>query len=396
MAANRKTIDTDMIYLRQIQARTSLNQLIPNNHVLVSNGDGSTRWDSLSSIAPTSSFTYIEDSSGNVLFADNINSGVHISTSGPAGLLTSAIDQGSAALILRHAPPTVIVSQRPVPEPSAFIVNDPPDPVYIENYSSIQLFGVRDVILSTVVGDSTPSVFISISSFTSEGYSTLSGETNAWRPYIYSTLSTAIAYTSFVSSMPLSWAQGDQPLSTEPYPSYSTGDVYFSTLTFSGTPYISYVTAETKLILEAEPTYMLPRFFFGSDPYPNLLKSISSYVKYTNRFTSTTILNESMNTDWIVSQQSNVYMSNFFNKPMKLPISSGTFAANWQADGALGYYTLHHRIPGGMAELVPGDACGYAIGMRGGMSNTAPTFTNLTPPQNGAFMHVYNRGPPPA
>jgi len=395
MAANRKTIDTDMIYLRQIQARTAMNQLIPYQHVLVSNGDGSTRWDSFSSIAPVSTFTSLQDSSGHILYADNRNLSIRISTSGPTGLLTSGLDASNGAIILASSPPTVVVSQRPVPGVSQLIAGNPPDPVPITNYSSIQFFGVKDVILSTVVGPSTPSIFISISSFTSQNYSTLNAEAYAWRPYIYSTLSTAITHTSFISSMPISWGQGVQPLSTEPYPNYSTGDAYFSTVTFQGGPYIPYVTAGTKLILEAEPTYLLPRFFFGNEPYPNLLKSISSYVQYKNRNASTTILAESLNTDWIVSQQSNAYTSNVFNKPMKLPISSGTFAANWLADGAVGYYTLYHRIPGGMAELIPGDACGYGIGARGGMSNTEPTFVNLTPPQNGAFMHVYNRAPAP-
>ena len=397
MAANRKTIDTDMIYVRQIQARTGMNQLIPNRHVLVSNGDGSTRWDSVSSIAPISTFISIQDTSGNILYADDNNRNIRISTSGPEGLLTSQLDPTNGAIILAVAPPVIAVSQRPVPDVTQLIASDPPEVVDVSGYSTIQLLGVRDILLSTVIGASAPSIFISISSFTSQGYSTISGEAFAWRPYLYSTLSTAAGLTSFVSSMPLSWTPGLTSLSTtEAYPNYTTGDVYFSTVQFQATPYIPYVkSGVTKLMLEAEPTYLFSRFFLGTDPYPNLLKSMSSYVQYQNRNASTTILSESLNTDWIVSQQSNAYTSNVFNKPMNLPISSGTVAANWLADGAVGYYTLYHRIPGGMATLLPGDACGYSIGGRGGMSNQNPMYMNLTPPRNGAFMHVYNRGPLP-
>jgi len=397
MAANRKTIDTDMIYLREIQARTGMNQLIPNRHVLVSNGDGSTRWDSISSIAPVSTFTALEDSSGNILYADDNNSTIRISTSGPQGLLTSKLDTTNGSIILRVAPPVMAVSQRPVPDVTQLIASAPPDLVDISGYSTIQFIGVRDVLLSTVKGSSAPSIFISISSFTSQGYSTISGEAFAWRPYLYSTLSTAAGLATFVSSMPVSWTPGLTALSTtEVYPNYTTGDVYFSTVQFQATQYMPYIkSGVTKLMLEVEPTYILPRFFLGTEPSPNLLKSISSYVQYQDRFASTTILTESLNTDWIVSQQSNAYTSNVFNKPMNLPISSGRVAVNWLADGAIGYYTLYHRIPGGMAALLQGDACGYSIGARGGMSNQSPMYMNLTPPQNGAFMHVYNRGPLP-
>ena len=97
----------------------------------------------------------------------------------------------------------------------------------------------------------------------------------------------------------------------------------------------------------------------------------------------------------IVSQQSNVYTSNYFNKPLKMPIDSAVIASNWAIDGATGYYTLFHRIPGGMAQLIPGDACGYYIGSRGGMSNSEPSYINATSIQNGAFMTLYNRMPSP-
>ena len=402
MSANRKTIDTDMLYVRQIQARTSMNQLIPDQHVLVSNGDGSTRWDSISSIAPVSTFVSIQGSSGPRVYADNNVRNIQISTTGPPGLLTSYIDTNNNALMLSNVPPTVNVSRRPVPAITPLIANSLPDIVQIQNYSTIQLAGARDVLLSTVTGAgvNAPTVFISISSFTSQGYSTISGETFAWRPYMYSTLSTMIGRPSFISSMPISWAPGLQPLSTiEEYPNYSTGDVYFTSLSFNPAAYIDYIQpGVTKMIVEAEPTYTFSRFFLGTEASPNLLKNISSYIQYTRPVgtpLSTIFMPESQNTDWIVSQQSNAYTSNVFNKSMNLPLSSGTVYQHWLVDGAGGYYTLYHRIPGGMATLVSEDSCGYAIGARGGMSNENPQFMNLTPPQNGAFMHIYNRAPLP-
>lgn len=393
MAANRKTLDTDLIYLREVYARTSFNQTIPLNQVMIANGDDSTRWDYLR----VSTFNTVIADDRVPLYANNNLSTLNISTTGPPGLLYSYVDVSAQALMLRTAPPVLAISKRPVPSVTSNVAVLPPDATQISNYSSLSLIGVRDVLLSTVTGVSgaAPAVFIAISSFTSAGYSSISGETYAWRPYVTRVLSTAQGRPTFTSSIQTTWTTGVQAISTaEPYPNYTTGDAYFSTVSINMQNYIEYIEpGTTKVVLEVEPTYLLPRFLLGSEEYPNLFKTISSYIQYNGA--STFIVSGSQNTDVIISQQSNAYTSNYFTKHMKMPIDSAMIASNWAVDGANGYYTLYHRIPGGMAQLLPGDACGYSIGTRGGMSNAEPTYINATPIQNGAFMTLYNRIPFP-
>lgn len=399
----RKTLDTDIISLRQIYAKTALNQPIPADHVLLTNGDGSTRWDSVSSIYIISSFNQLKGSTGPTLFADDNTQLINISTSGPPGLLRSYIDLSSEALMLSNTPPPIGISQRPVPTVNSSIALNPPNLVTIANYSTVNFIGVRDILLSTIAGvpGVPPAVFVSISSFTSEGYSSISGEAFAWRPFVYSTLSTAAGLASFVSTIPVTWTANvgtNLPLSTiEAYPNYSTGDVYFSTASFNMSSYVKYIKpGSTKMFLEVNPTYMLPRFLIGTQEYPNLIKNISTYIQYkTPTMGSPFILPSTVTSDLITSQQSNVYTSNYFTKNMMLPLDATVVANNWLADGTSGYYTLYHRIPGGMAALVSGDSCGFSIGPRSGMSNQAPTYDNQTPLQNGTFMHVYNQTPFP-
>ena len=394
MAANRKTLDTDLIYLREVYARTSFNRTIPANQVLVANGDDSTRWDYIR----VSTFNTVTGDDGVPLYANDMISTLNISTSGPPGLLYSYVDTSAQSLILRAAPPVLAISKRPVPSVTSNAAAAPPDLTNIRNYSTVSLLGVRDILFSTVtdISGAPPAVFVSISSFTSAGYSSISGETYSWRPYLYNVLSIAQDYPTFTSSVQTTWPTGLQNISTsEAYPDYITGDAYFSTVSINMSNYIGYIQpGSTQVVLEVEPTYILPRFLLGSEEYPSLLKSISSYIQYTNA-SNTTILPGSQNSDMIVSQQSNVYTSNYFNKPMKLPIDSAFIASNWALDGPVGYYTLYHRIPGGMAQLVSGDSCGYYIGSRGGMSNDSPTYVNSTPIQNGVFMSIYNKMPFP-
>ena len=393
MAANRKTLDTDVIFLREVYARTGLNQPIPRNQVLVANGDDSTKWDYLT----VSTFNRVVGNTGPSLYADDYISTIHISTSGPTGLLTSIVDLSSQALMLNITPPVLGISQQPVPNVTTNIAAAPPLLANITNYSAVNWIGVKDVLFSTVaLAGSTPAVFVSISSFTSAGYSSISGETFSLRPYIYNVLSTAQGRPTFTSSIATTWATGLQNLSTsESYPNYLTGDVYFSTVSINMADYIGYIeSGMSKVVLEVGPTYLFPRFFLGQEEYPNLLKNISSYIQYSGGG-SNFIIAGSQNSDMIVSQQSNAYTSNYFNKPMKFPIDSIVIADNWDADGPSGYYTLFHRIPGGMAKLVSGDACGYYIGPRGGMSNEMPDYVNVTPIEDGAFMTIYNTMPFP-
>jgi len=379
MAGNRKTIDTDSIYIREVFARTALNQRIPKGQVLIANGDDSTRWDYLQ---PSTFHTVTLG--GVALNADQNLSSLLISTSGP--LINTYSDLSAQALMIQSVPPTLGFSHAPSVDASATII-----PSNLNNYSSIKFIGVGDILLSTVTrAAATPALFISISSFTSANYSSISGEIYTWRPYIYSVLSTAQALPTFVSSIPACWPTGIQNLSTaEAYPNFSTGDTYFSSVSIHMSNYIDYIQpGVTNVILEVQPTYLLPSFHLGNEEYPTLLKGISSYIQYSGKV-STFIISGSQNTDTINSQQ--LSGSNYFNKPIKLSIDSGVIASNWLVDGASGYYTLYHRIPGGMANLNSGGPCGcHTIGYRGGMNMERPTYLNMT---SAAFMGIYNTIP---
>ena len=71
MAASLRTIDTDQITLRQINARSATNGYIPNSYVLISNGAGAAYWNSVSSIT-VNSYNTVTDSQGSTLSAADI------------------------------------------------------------------------------------------------------------------------------------------------------------------------------------------------------------------------------------------------------------------------------------------------------------------------------------
>jgi len=245
-------------------------------------------------------------------------------------------------------------------------------------------------------------MFISISSFTSQNYSTLTAEAYAWRPTLSTTLSSITGYASFISSMPFitsnwNWSSvtgTGLPLSTaETYPNFVTGDAYIRGIAFTAGDYIQYIKQDstTKLFLEMNPSYFLPRMFLGTSNDPNLVKEISSYIQYQSPRAGTTILPTATNTSWLTSQQSNAHTSNSFTTQIKLELDSGFVLSNAVADGPYGgYYTLYHRIPGGMAALIPDGYCGYTIGARGGFSNEIPTYDNRQGQTNTVYMHLYN------
>jgi hypothetical protein len=131
--------------------------------------------------------------------------------------------------------------------------------------------------------------------------------------------------------------------------------------------------------------------FLGTTGDANLIKEVSSYVQYQSPSAGTSILPDATVTSYMTSQQSNLYTSNAFQSQIKLRLDSGVILSNAAADGPNGgYYTLYHRIPGGMASLVADGYCGYTIGSRSGFSNQYPTYANLQGPTNTVFMHMYN------
>jgi hypothetical protein len=220
----------------------------------------------------------------------------------------------------------------------------------------------------------------------------------------FSTLSTNAGYASFISTIPsASWSNiitSNLPISTvETFPNYTTGDIYFSTVTFSMSSFLRYINpnSTTKMFLEINPQYYFPRFYLGTSPPYNSVHPISTFVQYETANSGRQIL--ATYSDMITSQQIQANSSNVYNNQVKLELDTSILLRNAANDGPQGgYYTIYHRMPGGLANQVINTACGcpeqYIIGARGGFSNNPDrpvTFNNNTQPKNAVFLHVFNQ-----
>ena len=413
MAASIRSIDTDVITLRQINVRSATNGYIPADRVLISDGVGNGYWDSISSVF-TVPFDTVSDSYGSTFVAANVGNVIPFSTVGIHGLFDAYVDMRTSTFTFSNAAPNILVAQTTVPFVSRLAAQQVPNSENITmstSQSTLKFIGVGDIQLSTVTD--LRAVFFSISSFTAAGYADISSVARAWPGYTYSTLSTNAGYASFISSIPCStsiqvddnnsyswdWSPSlgsNIPLSTlEPYPNYySTGDVYFSTVSFIMAPYLRYIrpNSTTKMFLEVTPNYFFQRMYLGTSTPYHLVKEFSSFVQYQSARTGPTIIPTSINASYITSQNSNAYTSNYFDKPIKMELDTNIIASNALRDGAYGaYYTLYHRIPGGMANLLADGYCGYNLGVRGGFSNSELTMDNYTGKSNAVFLHVYNQ-----
>ena len=413
MASSGRSIDTDQITLRQIGVRTVTNGYIPNSHILISDGAGAGYWDSVSSIM-VNTYNTVRDSEGSTMSATDIGTTLPFSTTGIQGLLSVYVDKQNSTLTFSNAAPNLLVAQNTVPFVSRLAAQAVPNSeniVMSSSQSTLKFIGVGDIQLSTVTD--LRAVFFSISSFTAKGYADLSGEARGWRPFSYSTLSTNAGYASFVSSIPFStfyntdeyngygwdWSPSlgsNIPMSTvETYPNYSTGDVYFSTVSFTMAPFLRYIhpNSTTKVFLEVNPSYFFQRMYLGASTPMNLVKEFSSFVQYESRRVGRQILEKSSHGGYMFSQMSNAYASNYYNAQLKLELDPAILTSNALIDGPYGgYYTLYHRIPGAMASLVPDGYCGYYLSARGGFSNNEiVNVDNHTALNNGVYLHLYNQ-----
>jgi hypothetical protein len=334
---------------------------------------------------------------------------------GIQGLLNIYVNNANSTLTFSNAAPNLLVAQNTVPSVSRLAAQAVPNAeniVMSSSQSTLKFIGVGDIQLSTVTD--LRAVFFSISSFTASGYSDLSGETRAWRGFTYSTLSTNAGYASFVSSIPCStfyeideyngygwdWSRSlgsNIPMSTvETHPNYdATGDVYFSTVSFTMAPFLRYIqpNSTTKMFLEVNPSYFFQRMYLGTSTPMNLVKEFSTFVQYESPRTGRQILGKASYGGYMFSQMSNAYASNYYNTQVKLELDTAVLTSNAAIDGPYGaYYTLYHRIPGAMASLVSDGYCDYYIGPRGGFSNNViVNVDNHTPRNNGVYLHLYNQ-----
>jgi hypothetical protein len=397
MAASRITVDSDIITLRQIYVRDPLNGYIPADHILISDGAGVGYWNSVSSIYEISSLRQVRGNNGYTWYADHFNHMLNVSTTGVAGVLDTYVDPATSTLMFNATPAPIEIATIPVPtvtRTAATVMPGKESLVPSTTQSTFKFLGVGDMILSTVTDLN--ATFITISTFTSAGYSTLSGEAFAWRPYLSSLMSTNTGYASFVSTLPVqngsawNWSpllSGNLPLSTvDANTFYATGNAYFSTFSFTMSNFLKYIKPDstTKLALEVHPTYFFDRLYTGSNP--QVVKPVSTFIQYQTS-NGVEILPSSFNYEYIVSQQTNAYTSNCFNTPLRLEMDTGFVLERAARDGPNGYYTLYHSMPGLMAEFTT-DGCDKVVGNRGGLSNA--TFDNRTSRNNAVFLHLYN------
>lgn len=381
------SIDTDTIQLRNVYARTPTNGFIPSSFILISNGNGSTRWNSVSSIMEVSSFKTIKGNTPTTFSADLSYNLLQISTTGVRGVLESYVDPVSRSLMLSNYLPPFLVSQGSVPTVSDIPASNVPNAEslrQVTGQSTIKFLGVGDVQFSTVTTQN--AIFVSISSFTSRGYSTLSGETFSWRPTLSSILSTSYGRPSFVSSIPFTsgWNLGSNV-------TYSTvhtttpQDIYFSSITFNLdhiAPYIDVTkTSSSRMFIEYNPMLVMSSMLKGPEP---MLMPVSTFIQMENVPSGRRLFSETVITNYMTSQQSLTSgNSNYFNSPIRMEINPySTFLNNYTLNNSNTIdFTIYHRFVGATSDAT---STGFS---------SVSTLMNLTPKVGGLYINLINQSP---
>jgi predicted RND superfamily exporter protein len=197
-------------------------------------------------------------------------------------------------------------------------------------------------------------MFVSISSFTSVGYSTISGETFSWRPTLYSTLSTTAGFASFISSSSV-LVPGTNPPVGVPM-STSGNDLYFSSVTFSTNHLMKYLdthrTSSTRMFVELQPSFFFPPLYQVSGGDSNVVKEISSYLQLETVISGRVVFETSVNTRYITSQITDTNLSNYFNTPMRMEINPYEIASNVDRNSpSTVNLTVYHRIVNGLSNV---------------------------------------------
>ena len=349
-----RCIDTDILQIRNVFARTPTNNFIPSSHILIANGDGSTHWGSASSIVAISSFNTVKGNDPAVsLNANLFFNTLQVSTVGVASAFQSYVDPVANVLMLSNIPPPFAVTQGSVPAVTSNAAILQPNASYLQQQagvgvSSIKFLGVNDIQLSTFTGGG--AMFISISSFTSIGYSTISGETFNWRPTLYSTLSTSAGTASFVSTIPFTALS---PVTGRAMTNPSGNDLLFSSITFSANHLMQYIdnhTSNTRIAVEVNPGLFFPPMQSqDGGATTNYVKQIVSYIQLQTTPSGTVIFNESSNVSWLTSQNTDATLSNYFTTPIRLNINPYSLQSNINLNAPNPVnLTVFHRIIGGL------------------------------------------------
>jgi hypothetical protein len=389
MSGTLRTLDTDIIQVRKVYARTPQNGFIPSSHILISDGDGSTRWNSVSSIFEVSSFKTVKGNTATTFSADLYQNLLQVSTTGIRGVLESYVDPVTSTLMLSNYLPPLAISQGSVPRVDAATAALVPNAEFLlqtSGQSTLKFFGVGDIQFSTVTTQQ--AAFISISSFTSRGYSTISGETFRWRPTFFSSVSTFNGRPSFISSVPFvgsseGWNWGSNlPLSTPA----TSQDMYFSSITFQMDHLIPYIDmtslSSTRIFIDYNPVLMFSTMVQGTG---TLIKEVSTFLQVENNVIPRRIFSETVNTNYMMSQQFNNAMyinnSNYFNTNLRFEVDAyQTVMSNYVLNNSNSVnYTIYHRLCDASSD-----------GFTSGFSSVS-SITNLTPKRGGLYINLINQ-----
>jgi len=383
------SLDTDFIQVRTVYARTAVNGFIPSSHILIANGDGGTRWNSVSSIFPVSSFKTIQGNNLSTFSADLSNNLLKISTTGIQGTFESYVDPLTSTLMLSNSLPPYVVSLGSIPAVNTGVLNPVPNPEFITQVtgqSTITFLGVGDIKFSTITSQN--AIFVSISTFTSRGYSTISGETFSWRPTFNSTFSTSYGRPSFISSVPFNsatWNWGSNLAFSTPATSQ---DMYFSSITFNMDHIVPYIdqsaTSSTRIFVEYNPNLIISSIYQG--PTSPILE-VSTFIQVETPNVGLQIFGETVTTNYMTSQV--VFPSvgsNYFSPSIRMEIDPyGSFLSNYYANGGnVGntmLMTIYHRFPNANSS---GGSTGFS---------SVTDITNLTSKRGGLYINLVNRSP---
>ena len=316
------------LLVQKLFVRTSNNQNISTNHILISDGHGGTYWNSVSSIFPVSSFkTIVGGNNLTSTFSADVNyNTLLVSTTAIPGTFGAFVDPTTSSLMLSVQNPPLVVNGGSVDNVAGVYTDNPSIPNSnainpVSLFSSIKFFGVQDIKFSTI--NTKQSVFVGISSFTAAGYSTLKGG-----------LSTAMLSpqsVSFVSSIPYEITSGNY-MSTNASGQY-VSSLFTSSIRFDTKHlqrYINMANFSTGITVDYKPNYLFRHFCTSNEPaedntgiLPSTIKKITSYIQGTGA-----IFSETSTVRYITSQNISTSahysrsLSNYYTESVRMNISS--------------------------------------------------------------------------
>lgn len=489
-ASARRTFDTDNITLRTIFARGSNNTYIQSTLVLTADGRGGTRWTHPSSLGAYS-LNYISTDNATIQWDLSLNNVFYLNTGQGAGMNSSLTNRYQTtiygksyqALYDRNTNSTMKVTDNISTlystlnlstttqqfyttldsnnqtlywnmNPLRFIVHGGVSSInstmtydmslnevnFDSRNSSIALFGVRDVKLSTIL-EPKRGIFFSISTFTSEGYLGISGEISSLRglstsmPYHFrstfllnasnalvrqapqqflSTPYTAIFTVSYTGTPPIvnttctirssigfpytaAGSRGGNAVQTfsetiggnvytvniteDSTRSRYLGDAFVSTLTFSLDAFSTFINRNnsTSIVLSYTPTLV----FTGNSTIGTSNASLVGFSTFLN--CGNEVLFSTISVDDTVLLGNQVPFQNLLKANLNIEIPKSLVVARYTST-----YTVQHYIPssiGGYSNPTPASWPATSWNFtRAGLSS--PQIASFTPLRNSAYLTI--------